>query len=433
MNRGPNNVNAFFARHRREDREFSHDERVRVLQLLEMQRYAMLMFTSCGWFFDELSGIETVKVIEYAGRVIQLSHVLFPSEAEELESGFMERLSHAKSNLAEHTDGAALYVKWVKPAIANLQDVAAHYAISSMFEVEGKEVPIYCYRVEREEFHRIGGENLRAVLGRARVTSKVTEATALEEFAVTQLGDHDLRAGVHAALQNGAFQDLARDLTSSIASENRAGVAERLDAYFGESTYTLKSLFADERQRILDLLLQKTLRNAEDEYRKIYEQHGPMLSLIASTGATPPKILSLTGEFVTNAGLRRELGNDELDHDAILDLWGRARAEKLELDSAGLAFTLQNTLERQMDQLCRGMEDLPQLQKVAQSVMLAKNLDLPVNLWRVQNVYFKIAHEYVFGDKKLPRGWPDEFIRLGEQLSIRTYRTDRLGQPQEAA
>ena len=60
-------------------------------------------------------------------------------------------------------------------------------------------------------------------------------------------------------------------------------------------------------------------------------------------------------------------------------------------------------------------------------------LGLPVNLWRVQNIYFKVAHEYVFGNKKLGPEWPDAFLRLGEQLSIRTYRAHSLGQPQAAA
>ena len=50
--------------------ELSDEDRVRACKLLELQRHAMLMYTSCGWFFDEISGIETVQVIQYAGRAI---------------------------------------------------------------------------------------------------------------------------------------------------------------------------------------------------------------------------------------------------------------------------------------------------------------------------------------------------------------------------
>jgi hypothetical protein len=86
-----------------------------------------------------------------------------------------------------------------------------------------------------------------------------------------------------------------------------------------------------------------------------------------------------------------------------------------------------------MDELCHKMEDVKRVCRVSQAAELPAQLGLPVNIFIVKNIYFKIAHEYVFGTKKLEPEWPDAFVRLGEQLSIRTYRTDRLGQPQEAA
>ena len=78
------NADQFIALHT--TRDLDEAERVRFWELLEMQRHAMLMYTSCGWFFDELSGIETVQVIEYAGRVIQLAQTL---EGESFEPGFL--------------------------------------------------------------------------------------------------------------------------------------------------------------------------------------------------------------------------------------------------------------------------------------------------------------------------------------------------------
>src|SRR6185312_7647527 len=254
LNRSADNVNGFFARHRKEERDFSHDERVRALQLLELQRHAMLMFTSCGWFFDELSGIETVKVMEYAGRVVQLSHVLFPNEADALEAGFLDRLSQAKSNLPEHGDGAQIYAKWVKPAMATLQDVASHYAISSMFEVSGRDVPIYCYIAEREQFKRIERNGSRALLGRVRVTSKITERSALEDFAVLHLKDNQLCAGVIRASENGDLKRLAAEIDTAFASDDARAAMSAIDEHFQGANYTLKSLFYDERQRILDVL-----------------------------------------------------------------------------------------------------------------------------------------------------------------------------------
>ena len=71
-----------------------------------MQRHAMLMYTSCGWFFDELSGIETVQVLHYAGRVIQLAR---ETGRWNPEPEFLRRLALAQSNLPEMGDGASIY------------------------------------------------------------------------------------------------------------------------------------------------------------------------------------------------------------------------------------------------------------------------------------------------------------------------------------
>ncbi len=423
----------FFAAHRREQREFSHDERVRALQLLELQRYAMLMFTSCGWFFDEISGIETVKVIEYAGRVLQLSQQLFPAEAEGLESGFLERLAQAKSNLPEHENGAQIYAKWVKPAMAGLRDVAAHYAISSLFEVAGKESPIFCYRAERQNFQQIESGSARAVVGRARVTSKVTEETGVFDFAALYGGDQSLNAALHPSADENTFTAAASEIKHALEMQDVNTATQAMEKHFGPAEYSLKSLFADERQRILNVILESTLADVESAYRKIHDEHAAILRVLAGSGTDRPKVLTATSEFILNAQLRRELSSDELNSQHIRSLMDSAQLERVGLDRAGLGFTVQKTLERMMEHLCQEMEDVAMIRKISHAVEVVTGLGLPVSLWRVQNIYFKIAHQYVFGDKKLGPEWPDAFVRLGEQLSIRTYRTDRLGQPQEAA
>ena len=70
--RSPENVDAFVAK--AAGRELEHHDKVTFLKLLEMQRNGMLMYTSCGWFFDNISGIETVQVMMYASRAMQLCH-----------------------------------------------------------------------------------------------------------------------------------------------------------------------------------------------------------------------------------------------------------------------------------------------------------------------------------------------------------------------
>ncbi len=81
-------------------------------KLLEMQKFAMLMYTSCGWFFTEISGIETVQIIQYAARAIQITEEL---TGQALEEEFLRRLSEAKSNIPEYQNGRGVYEQLVKP------------------------------------------------------------------------------------------------------------------------------------------------------------------------------------------------------------------------------------------------------------------------------------------------------------------------------
>jgi alpha-amylase/alpha-mannosidase (GH57 family) len=429
LNRSRENVDSFFTT--QSLRELTPEERVTALKLMELQRHAMLMFTSCGWFFDEISGIEAVKVLEYAGRVIQLAGDLFAEKHEALENGFLERLSQAKSNVPEHKDGANIYRKWVKPA--TLRDVGAHYAISSLFERTSEEVPIYCYNVEREDFQTMESGRARIAVGRARITSNITEESELQTFGVVHLGDHNLNAGVRQFENDDVYTALVNDVREVFSRADFSEVVRVMDRHFGGTAYTLKSLLADERSHILDMILSSTLREAEGAYRQIYESHAPLLRYLASVGMEKPRILSLTAEFVLNANLQRELRRGDLDPDRIRPLLEQARAEEVHIDRPGLGYTLQKSLTRMMQRLRSEPEDIDLLNRVCRAAELARSLDLPVNLWRVQNLYFEIAREYASGTMQPSPEWQTAFLNCGEWLRIRTDHLLRMGQLQPAA
>ena len=105
----------------------------------------MLMYTSCGWFFDEISGIETVQVMQYAARAMQLAQDIF---GDHREQHFLERLAKAPSNLDSFKNGAEVYERYVKPATVNLLGVGAHFAISSLFFGFQDHSIIYCYEAD---------------------------------------------------------------------------------------------------------------------------------------------------------------------------------------------------------------------------------------------------------------------------------------------
>ncbi len=111
----------FFRRHA--SRGLSEAEQTAAVKLLEMQRHALLMYTSCGWFFDDISGIETRQILQYAGRAVELAEELFGLS---LETELLERLARAESNVPARGDGRRIWEDFVKPAVVRLDRVGAH-------------------------------------------------------------------------------------------------------------------------------------------------------------------------------------------------------------------------------------------------------------------------------------------------------------------
>lgn len=404
-------LDAFFAEHAL--RPLEPQERVRALKLLELQRHAMLMYTSCGWFFDELSGIETVQVIFYAGRAVQLGQELF---GDHLEEQFLERLARAQSNLPEHGTAADLYRRWVKPAALDLLKVGAHYAISSLFERYGDAASIYCYDVQPAEYRSYEFGRARLAVGRAAVTSRITRESAELSFGVLHFGDHNINAGVRFFRGEAGFAETAREARDAFLSSDLPLVLRILDKHFGGTAYALRSLFRDEQRKIVGLLLASTLEEAESSLGQLYEHHAPLLRFLAEMNMPAPRVLHVTAEFALNTQLRRALADDPLDLERVRTLLGIARRDGVRLDAPGLAFALQQNLERSAERLRQEPDDLELMHALEQAIDMARAMPFEVNLWRVQNLYYEVVQlRAAAADDE----WRARARALGEKLSVR--------------
>lgn len=421
MDRSPENVESYLKRHA--TRELNEFERIRALKLLEIQRQAMLMYTSCGWFFDELSGIETVQVIQYAGRAIQLAQEVF---GESLEGTFRKLLKKAKSNVPEHRDGDHIYGKWVKPSLVDLKQVGAHYAMSSLFEDYGKHTNIYCYAVDSEDYRLLSAGKVRLALGKAIIKSRVTQESKRVGFGVLHLGDHNISGGVREFLDDEVHETVAREVAETFARTDLTELIRVVDKHFGSHSYSLKLLFRDEQRKILRTILDSTLGDSEAMYRQVYEHHSPMMRFLSDLSAPPPKAWHAAAELVVNSGLRRAFESDELDLEAVPGLLEEARRWQLALDSASLGYHLRKALENRMKQLRVDPENLPLLKKMNEALDIVLTLPFEVELWKVQNLYYEMLQAalstMVAGNRwhnETARQRLDLFLSLGEKLGVR--------------
>lgn len=403
-------------------RELTPQEEVDVWKLMELQRHAMLMYTSCGWFFDDLSGIETVQVIQYAGRVVQLSEQLFGTS---LEPRFLERLALAQSNLGEYGNGADIYNKYVKPSIVDLEKVGAHYSISSLFSPYGEQADIFSYSVKRLDHHTREAGRLRMALGKARFTSNVTQESEVLTFWVVHFGDHNVAGGVQPAGEAERYEELLEHISDSFERVDIPEVVRLLDRRFGK-TYSLRSLFRDEQRRIVRSILSTTVAEAEAAYLQLYEHHAALMRFITKLGTPMPREFTAAIEYGINSLLRRACSSDELDDERISAYLREAMLSNVTLDKTTLEFSLRRRTELLALRFASDPGNPEKMDDLKKALEIIKKMPFQVDLWSAQNhvyaiqdgLYARMKRRASRGDARA-KSWLDIYQQLSDLLSLR--------------
>jgi alpha-amylase/alpha-mannosidase (GH57 family) len=422
LDRGAESAERFLRAH--ESHDLTASERVRALELMEMQRHTQLMYTSCGWFFDDISGIETAQIIAYAARVLQLAQELFGEQAAPLEPAFLIRLAEARSNVVSEGDGARIYKKSVASMELGLEQVAAHYAISSVFSSFAEETDLFCYRVRRISYDIYTSGRARLALGRAHIASAVTEQEQSFSFAVLHFGDQNITAAVKAynEADTAEFDAFAKQAADQVQSAYFPEVIRQLDRYYGHVDYSLTSLFTDEQRRIVSLILNSTLWDIEKSLTSIYEDHASLLHYLFAAGLPKPPALTLAAGFAVNAGLRRALEADPIDQAQLRSFLFLAKADQVPLDAATLSYIVDQRMKRAMVELQISFGSLELLERALALARILIELPFELSLWQSQNIWYEILRSSTYALTALaaenrPR-WDKDFLELGACLSI---------------
>jgi alpha-amylase/alpha-mannosidase (GH57 family) len=421
LDRSPDNLGRFF--HRHAHHPLSPDEWIPAVRLLELQRHAMLMYTSCGWFFDEISGIETVQVIQYAGRALQLARDLLDLD---LEPPFLDRLAKARSNISENRDGRRIYEKFVRPAIVDREKVGAHYAVSSLFEDYPDTARVYSFTCQREDRQEFIAGKARLLVGRAKVTFEITRNSDVLSFGVLHLGDHNINCGVRIYQGPEAYQQLVQEMRESFERADFSEIIRLMDRNFGESSYSLKNLFRDEQRKVLNQILTSTHEDVESRFRQITDSYTPLMRFLEDLRAPLPAALQAASAFILNADLRRQFESDATDAARLQALLDESERRNVELDWQRIAYVAKANLERRMSHLATDPDNIPYLTTTAEIAGIARSIPPELNLWKAQNTYHQMFlqvrpayQQRAQLDDPIAQDWIRLFAVLGDHLGFR--------------
>ncbi len=406
--------NAFFQQHAR--RTLSDLEKVTALRLLEMQRFAILMHTSCGWFFDEISGIETNQILQYALRAMDYAQ---ETTGLSLHDEFERRLRLAPSN--RYADGAASYRQNVVPARITLERVAAHFAVASLFEEAPEQMNLHNYSAHVEAFERIEAGTPRLAIGRLRIRSLLTQAELTYAFSSLYLGQQHVLGYVSDAVPRSQFEEVRREITAAFRKADLGTVIQLQQERIAGQRFSITTLFADEKTRIMRAITAQSLQLAEANLRNVFNDNYQVIVGLQDAGLPIPDTWRNIAAYVLNNDLMRFFENNHTNSLQTL----RRVAQDLRnwnvklADEEAVLHVASLRIQREIRRLHREHPPIGRVLWLSEVLEALQDMNLKPDIWRSQNLFYLVVKGYRKGEWEfINEDWKNAFERLAQLLRV---------------
>jgi hypothetical protein len=360
------------------------------LRLLEMQQDAMLMFTSCGWFHDELSGIETVQCLQYAARAMHLARQFH----RDFELEFVAAFAEAPSNVPAHRDGRGVWEQLVRPVVVDLERVLAHYAISLVYGHDGGDRRrVFAFDVETVDpvVRSRGGGHV--AVGTLRVQSLLTRDRAEARFVVLHFGGLDFHVVLNQGIEDGAFERFKAELFQTYRAGSLADVAVLVARDFPGRPHRLDDLFRDEQRRIIGILLQDRLADYRRAFERLADQDEDLLNRLGHLAYPMPKPMLAAASSYLDWHLRdaidRVVRGEGGAIESIERLGDRGRAWGYRPERAVLEQTLAEGLLTTLAEIEPDADLAGIASRAEQLLRAAALIGVEPDLWQVQNRFLE--------------------------------------------
>jgi alpha-amylase/alpha-mannosidase (GH57 family) len=395
-------------------RPLDQAETMQALGLLEMQRQAMAMYTSCGWFFDDVAGLESQQILRFAARAL---HLAADAGQPGLVEPFLQRLALAPSNDPQWRDARHLFEERILANRVDLAHVAAHHAIATGFSTRRQPsvepLAIHCYQARERQLEQHVAEGARLCLGLVEITSGITFEQGTFLFAVLHIGGYSLNAGLLPYRDDAHYTAFRSQVLQPFRDGDVAEVLLQLDRQFGAASYNLWHLFADERRSILDRIMSDTLHSVENEFRAIHDRHLNMLRFLRDLNVPLPPQLTIPVGSVLNSDLQRALSSHPCNIKVLHSAIEEALSLGVELDKPALTHAVGRRIAELLDDVAAAPQDRGRLDAASDLLELLDTWKLPVDLWRAQTRFFEL-----FGGQPA-LAVPAEAVALAEWLKVR--------------
>lgn len=387
-----------------------------ILRLMEVQRNAMLMYTSCGWFFDEVSGIETTQIMQYACRAMQLVSQISDVN---LEMEFRKRLEEVPSNVPGLQNASFVYSRYVTPSKINLQRVGMHYAVASIFEEDPDAFPVFNYTTANEVFIRKEAGEQKLVLGVTKVKSNVTRSEKKFAFAVIYMGKHNIIGNISLDMEEEKFASMQVRMISAFEEGRLGDIIGLMQMYFGPEKYTIWQLFQDEKRKVFNFITQQSMLDLEDSLRRIYNRDYPLVMALNHNGIPIPNAYKTTFEYILNADLIKCFQTDKINIRQVERIMSELVKWDLRIEDSGKVERFAGeSIFKELKRIAAEGDSYKRIERLNRLFPLMVRFNLRPNLYRSQNLFFEISKEVIESNGRTPE-WKKQFFQLGDNLGVK--------------
>lgn len=411
LDRSKTNLNKFLRKYI--PRKLTDDERTHVMRMLEMQRNGMLMYTSCGWFFNDISGIETLQILQYACRAIQLGE----SESDvRFEQKFLDDLGEGFSNKASEGSGKDIYLKNIKPYQLSLTQVGMHYAVASLFADNPQSLTVLNYECTSIFFDRRSAGMQKLAYGTTQVKSKVTTSNKEFSFVVLYLGQHHLIGGTSSRLSTKEFEPISSALCKAFDQSNISQVVDIIKEGFKAHTFSFFGMFKDEQMKLVNQYLAQSEELAYDSYRKIYDRNYNILNVMKVENLQIPPTLKQNIEDVINIEFKDLLVNGHFSIQKMDELCDEVLKWGINLNEELLNAKLNDKLDVMFKEFLEDNSNHKVLDDILTTIKLCKKVNLKPILVNLQNSVFELSVSMI-SKSKAPIDGNQKVVEILEEIA----------------
>lgn len=392
LDRSEESIDNFFKQNAKKN--LKYQEKVKAIKLMEIQRFSQLMYTSCGWFFADISGIETTQIMKYAARAMELASEFSKTN---YEKTFLSILQKAKSNIPEFGNGKDIFNKWVKPAIVGFDKITAQYAIEQSFnsDKDVKESKLYCYSVKRNNVKKYTNIDNILTFGKIDITSDITLEKREMSYVILQTQNYDYYCAVKEYNCSEDYNLEAKEISKIFKKDGIIETLQAIELYYGSKFYSLKDIPIDRRKNILENMIQAKLQKTAQTYKDMYENLFYPISYLNDLGMDIPEGFRVCAKYTILSNLYEELSeikkyNDKEKIERLLELSALAEKFKIKLNIPKIRTLLSDNLSILIDNL-KNDTNIKNAKELIYYFELLEKLNIDTEISNAQNIFYEIV------------------------------------------